>query len=357
MRPKVFAFTELLALLAILATFTFQAQKAASQEKPGMVITNGTDWTDTQGNPIAAHDGGIARFNDVFYWYGSSYAGNPQGLYDISAGPVWNGVQVYRSSDLVNWTYEGVALPRPEEGWGKYGATGRAHVLYNEKTQKYVMWYRWFLTMPVSFIMVAVADNPEGPFTPLGPREVGTDNGFASDMDVFQDTDGKAYLIYCDHETGATAFKEGANGRYAVRVDSLTDDYLALKKEGAYVFDHGAEAPALIKYKDKYIAAASGVDGWEASEASYAVAESPLGPYRAMGVMSEQNTWGSQITDLVYIEESDVVMVMCDMWWNPDKSDLNRSRYQWLPLVFDKETATARMVYKKTWHPMAILSE
>ncbi len=40
---------------------------------------NGTDWKDTKGNPIAAHEGDIARFNGVFYWYGSSYANNPKG--------------------------------------------------------------------------------------------------------------------------------------------------------------------------------------------------------------------------------------------------------------------------------------
>jgi hypothetical protein len=32
------------------------------------------------------------------------------------------------------------------------------------------------------FLMVAGADHPEGPFTALGPREMGTANGFASDM-------------------------------------------------------------------------------------------------------------------------------------------------------------------------------
>ncbi len=97
-------------------------------------IINGTDWQDTQGNIITAHDGGIARFNGVFYWYSSSYANNPRGKFDIADGPVWNGVQVYRSTDLKNWTYKGVALPRPKNGWGELGATGRAHVLYNEKT-------------------------------------------------------------------------------------------------------------------------------------------------------------------------------------------------------------------------------
>lgn len=65
-------------------------------------ITNGTDWKDTEGNLIAAHEGELSRFEGVFYWYGSSYADNP-GKFGIAVGPVWNGVQVYRSTDLVNW--------------------------------------------------------------------------------------------------------------------------------------------------------------------------------------------------------------------------------------------------------------
>ena len=158
-------------------TFVFAEAKSA-------LIENGTDWLDTEGRKISAHEGELVRFNDYFYWYGSSYKNNPQGKFRMTAGPVWNGVQVYRSKDLKKWEYQGVCLPRPEKGFGKLGSTGRSHVLYNQKTKKYVMWYRWFVAMPASFLMVATADHPEGPFTPLGPREVGTSTGFGSDMNV-----------------------------------------------------------------------------------------------------------------------------------------------------------------------------
>jgi hypothetical protein len=191
------------------------AQAIRKDEAMHKPVVNGTDWSDVEGRPIMAHEGDIARFNGVFYWYGSSYANNPKGKFRVTDGPVWNGVQVYSSTDLVNWTYKGVCLPRPVDGWGKLGATGRSHVMYNEETRKYVMWYRWFLSMPASFLMVAIADHPEGPFTPLGPREMGTSNGFASDMNVFEDDDGRAYVIYCDHSKLAGR----RNYRYAIRID------------------------------------------------------------------------------------------------------------------------------------------
>ena len=106
-----------------------------SGESSKVSIINGTDWRDSQGNLIAAHEGDIARFNGAFYWYGSSYANNPKGKFDIADGPVWNGVQVYRSTDLRHWTYKGVALSRPENGWGQPGSTGRSHGIYNDKTE------------------------------------------------------------------------------------------------------------------------------------------------------------------------------------------------------------------------------
>ena len=84
---------------------------------PSDVIRNGTDWVDDRGAPICAHDGSITQFGSRYYWYGNSYAGNPKGQYGIVAGEIWNGVQCYSSADLVDWTFEGVVLPRSAEGW------------------------------------------------------------------------------------------------------------------------------------------------------------------------------------------------------------------------------------------------
>ncbi|MGB2011981.1 MAG: hypothetical protein ACPHYF_10680, partial [Akkermansiaceae bacterium] len=133
------SFARSFAAVLLLALFTSLGTSAADAETSPTTIINGTDWVDTTGKPISAHEGEIARFGDTFYWYGSSYKNNPQGKFRMTAGPVWNGMRVYSSKDLKNWTYKGVCLPRPESGFGKVGATGRGHVLYNEKTKKYVM--------------------------------------------------------------------------------------------------------------------------------------------------------------------------------------------------------------------------
>lgn len=331
-------------------------ENEASAPKP---VVNGTDWFDSDGKYIAAHDGHITRAGETFYWYGTSYAGNPRGVFGTAGGyGVWNGVQVYSSGNLVDWTYRGVALPRPEKGWGAVGSVGRAHVIYNEKTRKYVMWYWYHTTYPTVFVMVATSDAPTGPFKVEGPRQVGSQTGFGSDLNVFKDDDGKAYLAYTDHHVydESKRFDEGRSA-YAILVDSLSDDYLDSNREGVVAIPSGAEAPAIARYKGKVIVAASGVNGWDATETRYAVADSPPGPYGEPRIMTEQNTWGGQITSFLYIKESDTLLAMCDQWWIPDKTDLNKSRYLWLPVNLDAKTGTARMTYHAEWEPLKRLSD
>lgn len=249
-------------------------------DRANVSIANNTDWLDVEGKPIQAHDGHITRVDDTFYWYGSSYAGNPQGRYGTAAGfAVWNGIQVYSSQDLVAWAYRGVALPRPKKGWGVVGSVGRAHVIYNDQTRTYVMWYWYHTTYPTVFTMVATSDTPVGPFKVMGAREVGSQTGFGSDLNVFADDTRKGYLVYTDHHRydPTRRFSKG-RALYAILVDSLTDDYLDSNKEGIVAIPSGGEAPAMAKYRGQYIIAASGVRGWAASETTYVVSDSPLTP-------------------------------------------------------------------------------
>jgi hypothetical protein len=310
-----------------------------SARRSQAVIRNNTDWLDTDGNPIIAHDGGISRFANKFYWYGTSYAGNPTGLYGSKFGDKNNGFNLYTSADLVNWKYEGVVLDVPESGWGAIGTSHRAHVIYNDKTKKYVMWFFHFThKYPDAFATVAVADTRTGPFTILGQRKTAVPDGYAQDLNVFKDDNGRAYLVYDD-------------GRRNIRVDLLSDDYLGSTGRTVIALTPRHEAPAMIKYRGKYIVAGSGVQGWKGTETHYAVADSPLGPYAEKRQMSEKRTWDLQITDFVYVTESGLFFAMCDSWWNPDKKDLNKSRYLWLPVSFDAEKGAARLLYQDQWKP------
>ncbi len=327
-------------LLAVaLATTLMAPAFAPSLQREVPVIKNGTDWVDTEGRLISAHDGGMLRVGDTFYWYGTSYDGNPSGNFGIRAGEVWNGVQVYSSKDLVNWKFQGVGLSRPKRGWMTTGTCGRPHVLYNAKSRNYVLWHFWHLNYPGSPLNVAVSDHPAGPYKSLGPRELGSHDGFGYDFGLFQDDDGKAYIAYCADD-------------YHIRIDSLSADYTQSMKDGVIALKPLHEAPAMVKYRGKYIVAASGVNGWAPTETTYVVASKPLGPYGEPKQMSDQKTWGSQITQFVLFPETDTLMAMCDQWWIPDKTDLNKSRYLWIPVNFDPASSMARMEYRQAWTPL-----
>ena len=301
------------------------------------IIRNGTDWVDTDGRAIVAHDGGISQFGDAFYWYGTSYEGNPTGRFGL--GAPFGGFNVYRSANLQEWTFLGKALERPERGWLTLCSSHRAHVLHNESTGRYVMWFTYHPKHPAALLMVAVADCPEGPFELLGPRETGGPWGMGADTNVFKDANGTAYVLYDD-------------GRFDVRIDRLSDDYLASTKQSQLVLPRLAEAPAMARLGGRYIIAGSGVHGWRPTETQYVVADSPMGPYSDRRIMSRDKTWRSQITDLVAIERSGRLMAMCDQWFVPEADNLNRSRYLWLPVTFEAETSTADMVYTETWDPL-----
>jgi hypothetical protein len=81
------------------------------------LIRNDTTWLDTGGNPISCHDGGITRVGDTYYWYGTSYKGNPTGLWGRKGAPLQQGFNCYSSKDLVDWKYEGVCFEFPKDGW------------------------------------------------------------------------------------------------------------------------------------------------------------------------------------------------------------------------------------------------
>ena len=88
-------------------------------------------------------------------------------------------------------------------------------------------------------------------------------------------------------------------------------------------------------YKGKYIVAGSGVTGWNPNDTTYAIADSPLGPYSLPKRLGNWGTWGSQISNFLYVAETDSLIALCDQWWAgpAGRNDLDQSRYLWLPVA------------------------
>ncbi|MBO7317711.1 MAG: family 43 glycosylhydrolase [Bacteroidales bacterium] len=300
-------------------------------------IVPGEVWLDTSGNPINAHGGGILYHNGLYYWYGEYKKGE-------TILPEWatwecyrtdvTGVSCYSSADMVNWKFEGVVLSAVKDDISHdlhpSKVLERPKVIYNNKTQKFVMWaHVESADYSKACAGVAISDSPTGPFTYLGSFR--PNDAMSRDQTLFVDDDGKAYQ-FASSEHNATMY-----------INELTDDYL--QPTGRYTrnfIDMSREAPAIFKHNGKYYMLSSGCTGWDPNEAELAVADSIMGEWTAIGNpctgIDADKTFYAQST---YVQQvygkKDLYIAMFDRW---NKTDLENSLYVWLPISFENNQIT-----------------
>lgn len=121
---------------------------------------------------------------------------------------------------------------------------------------------------------VAVADQPEGPFT--DPTPIALADGDAIDPAIFVDDDGSAYYFWGQYEL------RGAR----LNADMRSIDETTLKRRILSEPEHGFhEGSSLRKRNGKYYLVYCDVSRGKATCLSYAVADHPLGPYKKGGVI------------------------------------------------------------------------
>lgn len=157
-------------------------------------MKNGSIWLDSRGEAIQAHGGMILEWEGGYYWYGEHKGGVTKNRrVDVI------GISCYRSENLINWDYLGLALEanpaNPDSPLHPSGVCERPKVLYNKKTKKFVMWvHSDNADYTYAGVSVAVSDRPEGPFKLL--RTFQPNRQDSRDMTLFEDIDGRAYLIH-----------------------------------------------------------------------------------------------------------------------------------------------------------------
>lgn len=339
----------MLGLMLLLTALPAAAQ--VDKFRPGEI------WPDTDGVHINAHGGGILFHEGVYYWFGEHKIAGPQG----NSAQV--GVSVYSSTDLLNWKNEGIALAvsdDPTTDIVRGCIIERPKVIYNAKTDKFVMWFHLELRgrgYEAARSGVAIADNPTGPYTflesfrinpgilPLNPPEPGEPESgrfwsdlpggnMARDMTLFVDDDGRAYHIYSSEEN------------ITLQISLLTDDYL--RPSGFYtraVPGGRNEAPAIFKRDGKYWMITSGLTGWAPNAARLLVADSIWGPWEQLpnpteGVnpktgLGPEKTFGGQSTFILPVQgRKDAFIAMFDEWHPNNPID---GRYYWLPIEFRED--------------------
>lgn len=205
-------------------------------------------------------------------------------IYSTTDGqPGWGGwyYTAYSSSDLKDWTYEGIVLDLKSNQVSWADGNAWAPAIEEKKTKDGYRYYLYFSGNPKNGggkqIGVATADSPTGPFTDLGHpmiTESPTGVGQQIDMDVFTDpVSGKSYLYW-------------GNG-YMAGVE-LNKDMLSIKKktlkvltpEGGTLQDYAyREAPYVFYRNGLYYFMWSVDDTGSANyHVAYGTAKSPLGP-------------------------------------------------------------------------------
>lgn len=299
----------------------------------------GLQWTDTEGQLIQAHGGGVFLHEGRYYWYGENR----------SRGYVGIGVSAYVSTDLVNWKNLGVVLPRSayDNAHGDKTICERPKVIYNPKTRNFVMWFHYDkVGYGDSQAGVAVASTPQGPFRYLGEHRPVTKSTYR-DMNLFVDDDGKAYAIYSGEENQTMHIVR-------LRADWTEEEKPMVEgKTWARILERRArESPAIFKNQGKYYLFTSGTTGWNPNPADLAVADHVLGPYKQLGnpcVGPEaETTFRTQNTCILPApgKPPGHFIYMGDRW-KPDT--LADSRYVWLP--FEMKGNRMTLEWTDSWKP------
>lgn len=344
-----------------------------------VVIANGEQIIDTEGNPVNCHGGGFLTVGDTTYWYGEQ---RPSDIRDPQLG-----VSCYATTDFKNWEPKGIVLAVSEdaaEGLTPGCIVERPKVIYNEKTGKYVLWFHHELPgrgYEAAHAAVAVSDTPTGPFTLLRSSRVNpgvypinfpdslhgkhaavdfetlewwtpewqqmVDEGLfvdrdleggqmSRDMTLYVDEDGKAYHIYSSEEN------------LTLNIAELSDDYTTHTGKYIRIFPGGHnEAPTIFKRDGEYWMITSGCTGWAPNKARMMHASDIMGewtmtedtPFTGEGA---DTTFGGQGTYIVEIGGKPVFVA--DIW-KPE--NLKDSRTLWLPIEFT-EDGTPTIPYQAT---------
>jgi len=367
------------------AAFAFAAVCAASvpvfAQNAAPALTEFTNhaavWPDNNGAHISAHGGCMLKVGDTWYWYGEH-----RGTRDRRTG-----VHVYSSKDLYNWKDEGLAFDSAnmqmagQQNGGRRGfAFGvnieRPKVVYNAKTNKYVLWFHQESggNYNSAYVGCGIADTPTGPFKhlysgrtapatwpvnmPDGLKDYAEgksqtyDRQFARlvenyqsgqesrDMTVFVDDDGKAYL-FCASENNQT-----------MHVVELNDEYTGFTGRWWRILEGKSyEAPVVFRHDGKYYLLGSHCTGWNPNPGRTAVADKITGPWRELGNFAvgegADRTYEGQTAHSFTVPGKDgkeVRVVMLDSW---KPQNLPTSQYIWLPIEWDGEKPVAK--YQKTW--------
>lgn len=301
------------------------AAGASGSDAGGATIVNDRFWTDTSGAPICSQGGGVLQVGDTFYWYGVKYRGCEAYVENLvdNDDTTFEGITTYSSKDLVNWQHEATDRPANIGGW-----FGRLGVAYNTNTEKYVL-----VAQSNSNLYFATSDQPNGGFvySNVQMNPPGIANGGTGDQTVFQDDDGKAYLV--------SSSREGRSNRY---ISALREsDFLAAENANLVYRGNGREGNCMFKHAGHYYYCSSLLYGWNSSPAYCVSAPNIDGPWSEEFVLDGTQADYSHVTQTGFFiavtgSQQTTIVFAGDRWADFAGNGLGFN--QWMPLSFEGTT-------------------
>ncbi|MFN7117789.1 MAG: family 43 glycosylhydrolase [Saprospiraceae bacterium] len=189
---------------------------------------------------------------------------------------------VFSSDNLIDWTDHGMIVTQNEVPWVRPDSYSMWAPDCIERNGKY---YFYFPTAPKDTaaygrgftIGVAVADKPEGPYTPE-PTPIKGVRGI--DPNVFIDKDGQAYLYWSAGNIYGAKLKDNML-ELASKVDTLKELPTKGLKEGPFLFERNGIYYLTYPHVENKI-----------ERLEYAISDNPLGPFKVTGVIMDESPTG-----------------------------------------------------------------
>lgn len=269
----------------------------------------GAEWKDTDGKPIQAHGGSVIVADGKYYFYGE----NKEKTDGVNGLWHW-GMRIYSSTDLYNWKDEGLFIP-PDEKAPKNAMrnpksfSDRPHILFNEKTKKFVCWVKVMQEGDVQTMSIFAADRITGPYSEV-KTGVKPDGFCAGDFDLVKE-DGKAYIV---HEVPHSQ----------LNVAELSEDYCGTVGNVKSYFPckgppFTREAPAHFVRNGRHYLFTSGTTGYWPNPSLVAEAPSVAGPWKNLGLAArgdvKQTTFDCQVSSVFKVPgKKDCYIAVGDRW-------------------------------------------
>lgn len=301
----------LIAALVPLAVATVPASATTAAPHRTVIVNTSPRGTqairrDTAGHRLDAHTGAIYDFGGTFYLYGTGE--NCGWTYLIVDGKPPCGIKVYRSTNLNQWTYVGLAFNVHTSFWRDLCASGTGggvdgcwepRVLYNAATNRYVM---WLLTEGVYTVLTS--KSPAGPFLRMN---IGVVKSFGphGDFDLFS-MGGRGFI----------AFSSDVNRH--IYVEPLTKNYLTGNGTRADTGARGEGTGVLVSGSRVNVVFGTLCGTCTGAQTSVVSSVGALGHFSAPKVLSSKTCGGqSRVITAIPTANGTAYLFQADRWQGP----------------------------------------